>query len=91
MVSLPTPDIVLRGRDRHGRRDRGQTRRRFVDLSTTGPAMAQRGSPRSRRSNIVQVDAPVSGGVAGAEKGTLAVMVSGPARRLDDRRSRRSK
>jgi 3-hydroxyisobutyrate dehydrogenase-like beta-hydroxyacid dehydrogenase len=28
--------------------------------------------------NIVQLDSPVSGGVAGAEKGTLAVMVSGP-------------
>src|SRR5215813_8049205 len=28
--------------------------------------------------NIVQIDCPVSGGVAGAEKGTLAVMVSGP-------------
>jgi 3-hydroxyisobutyrate dehydrogenase-like beta-hydroxyacid dehydrogenase len=28
--------------------------------------------------NIVQIDSPVSGGVGGAEKGTLAVMVSGP-------------
>ena len=28
--------------------------------------------------NIVQVDSPVSGGVTGASKGTLAVMVSGP-------------
>jgi hypothetical protein len=28
--------------------------------------------------NIVQVDSPVSGGVTGAEKGTLAVMISGP-------------
>jgi len=26
----------------------------------------------------VQIDSPVSGGVAGAAKGTLAVMVSGP-------------
>ncbi|MGH6663289.1 MAG: NAD(P)-dependent oxidoreductase, partial [Pseudolabrys sp.] len=28
--------------------------------------------------NIVQIDSPVSGGVGGASKGTLAVMVSGP-------------
>jgi 3-hydroxyisobutyrate dehydrogenase-like beta-hydroxyacid dehydrogenase len=28
--------------------------------------------------NIVQIDSPVSGGVGGAEKGALAVMVSGP-------------
>src|SRR6202795_4370706 len=33
--------------------------------------------------NIVQLDSPVSGGVAGAEKGTLAVMVSGPRREFD--------
>jgi 3-hydroxyisobutyrate dehydrogenase-like beta-hydroxyacid dehydrogenase len=30
------------------------------------------------RKNIVQIDCPVSGGVGGAEKGTLAVMMSGP-------------
>jgi 3-hydroxyisobutyrate dehydrogenase-like beta-hydroxyacid dehydrogenase len=28
--------------------------------------------------NIVQIDSPVSGGVSGAERGTLAVMASGP-------------
>jgi len=28
--------------------------------------------------NIVQIDSPVSGGVRGAERGTLAVMASGP-------------
>jgi 3-hydroxyisobutyrate dehydrogenase-like beta-hydroxyacid dehydrogenase len=33
--------------------------------------------------NIVQIDSPVSGGVAGAEKGTLAVMVSGPRADFD--------
>jgi 3-hydroxyisobutyrate dehydrogenase-like beta-hydroxyacid dehydrogenase len=31
-----------------------------------------------KKANIVQIDSPVSGGVPGAEKGTLAVMVSGP-------------
>jgi 3-hydroxyisobutyrate dehydrogenase-like beta-hydroxyacid dehydrogenase len=30
------------------------------------------------RQKVVAIDAPVSGGVTGAEKGTLAVMVSGP-------------
>ena len=33
--------------------------------------------------NIVQIDCPVSGGVGGAEKGTLAVMVSGPRADFD--------
>ena len=38
-------------------------------------ALAERG--------IVTLDAPVSGGVRGAIKGTLAVMVAGPAAELE--------
>ena len=52
--------------------------RRFVDVSTTGAVMAQRVFKLLAARNIVQIDAPVSGGVSGAEKGTLAVMASGP-------------
>jgi 3-hydroxyisobutyrate dehydrogenase-like beta-hydroxyacid dehydrogenase len=52
--------------------------RRFVDLSTTGSSMARRIFDLLKARAIVQVDAPVSGGVSGAEKGTLAVMASGP-------------
>jgi 3-hydroxyisobutyrate dehydrogenase-like beta-hydroxyacid dehydrogenase len=52
--------------------------KRFVDLSTSGARMAQRISEALAPKNIVQVDSPVSGGPGGAEKGTLAVMVSGP-------------
>jgi 3-hydroxyisobutyrate dehydrogenase-like beta-hydroxyacid dehydrogenase len=53
--------------------------RRFVDLSTTGARMAARIAKALAARNIVQIDSPVSGGPGGAEKGTLAVMVSGPA------------
>ena len=56
----------------------GNRVRRFVDLSTTGSVMAQRIFDTLKEREIVQIDSPVSGGVAGAEKGTLAVMVSGP-------------
>jgi hypothetical protein len=35
------------------------------------------------KNNIVQIDCPVSGGVGGATKGTLAVMVSGPKADID--------
>jgi 3-hydroxyisobutyrate dehydrogenase-like beta-hydroxyacid dehydrogenase len=56
----------------------GNRVRRFVDLSTTGAVMAQRIFDVLRARNIVQIDSPVSGGVRGAEQGTLAVMVSGP-------------
>jgi len=56
----------------------GKRVKRFVDLSTVGSQMAVRIHDALKKRNIVQLDSPVSGGVAGAEKGTLAVMVSGP-------------
>ncbi len=78
MASLPTPDIVLAvATGRHGVIE-GKRVRRFVDLSTTGSVMAQRICKLLAARNIVQIDSPVSGGVSGAEKGTLAVMASGP-------------
>ena len=40
--------------------------------------MARRVHEKLNARNIVQIDCPVSGGVTGASKGTLAVMVSGP-------------
>lgn len=56
----------------------GSLVKRFVDLSTIGSQMAVRINGLLADRNIVQLDSPVSGGVGGAEKGTLAVMVSGP-------------
>jgi hypothetical protein len=57
----------------------GKRVRRFVDLSTVGSNMAVRIHDLLAKRNLVQLDSPVSGGVGGAENGTLAVMVSGPA------------
>ena len=56
----------------------GKRVERFVDLSTVGSQMAAKIHDILANRNIVQLDSPVSGGVGGAEKGTLAVMVSGP-------------
>lgn len=61
----------------------GQRVKRFVDLSTIGSQMAVRIHGLLAQHNIVQIDSPVSGGVTGAEKGTLAVMVSGPRADFD--------
>jgi len=83
MVSLPTPDIVLKVATGPGGVIEGQRVRRFVDLSTTGAVMAARIAEALRARDIVQIDAPVSGGVSGAEKGTLAVMTSGPREDVD--------
>jgi 3-hydroxyisobutyrate dehydrogenase-like beta-hydroxyacid dehydrogenase len=78
MVSLPVPDIVLKVATGADGVIEGKRVRRFVDLSTTGAVMAQRIFKLLAEKNIVQIDAPVSGGVSGAEKGTVAVMASGP-------------
>ena len=71
------------GRNRRRRRDRGQARQA---LRRSLHRRIAHGGAKSmicwRKSNIVQLDSPVSGGVGGAEKGTLAVMVSGPKRRF---------
>jgi 3-hydroxyisobutyrate dehydrogenase-like beta-hydroxyacid dehydrogenase len=75
-VSLPTPDIVenvvLNGIGK------GKRVRIVIDLSTSGPGMAGRVSAGLAPRNIAWIDAPVSGGIAGARGGTLAVMASGP-------------
>lgn len=78
MASLPTPDIVLKVATGPDGVIAGSRVRRFVDLSTTGAVAAQRIFNLLKEKNIVQIDAPVSGGVRGAQRGTVAVMASGP-------------
>jgi len=78
LASLPSPDIVRAvGIGPEGVL-RGQRARTFVDFSTTGPRVAVEVSAAFAEAGRVSVDAPVSGGITGAEKGTLAIMVSGP-------------
>jgi 3-hydroxyisobutyrate dehydrogenase-like beta-hydroxyacid dehydrogenase len=83
MASLPTPDIVLKVATGEDGVVHGGRVRRFVDLSTTGSRMAIRIYEALKARDIVQIDSPVSGGVTGAEKGTLAVMMSGPRAECD--------
>src|SRR5450432_4713693 len=78
MASLPTLQASLDVATGAGGVIEGKRVKRFVDLSTVGSHMAVRIHDLLANSNIVQLDCPVSGGVGGAEKGTLAVMVSGP-------------
>lgn len=78
MTSLPSLQISLDVATARGGVIEGKRVRRLVDLSTTGSQMAVRIHGLLKEKNIVQIDSPVSGGVGGAEKGTLAVMVSGP-------------
>jgi 3-hydroxyisobutyrate dehydrogenase-like beta-hydroxyacid dehydrogenase len=78
MASLPSLQASLDVATGAGGVIEGKKIKRFVDLSTVGSQMAVRIHDILAKRNIVQVDCPVSGGVSGAEKGTLAVMVSGP-------------
>ncbi|MGH7754135.1 MAG: NAD(P)-dependent oxidoreductase [Gemmatimonadales bacterium] len=51
----------------------------LVDLTSGIPAVSRRIAERLRRQGVGFLDAPVSGGTAGAEAGTLTVMIGGEA------------
>ena len=50
----------------------------WVDATSGDPEESRRLAERLREKGVVYLDAPVSGGTAGAEKGTLTVMLGGP-------------
>ena len=76
LVSLPTPDVVKAVALSPTGVVNGKKIKTFIDLSTTGPRVATEVADGLAAKGITLVDAPVSGGPSGAEKGTLAVMVS---------------
>lgn len=76
-VCLPTPHVVRQvalGPDGLVTGDRMKV---YIDMSTSGPAMAKLVAGAFAERGVQSVDAPVSGGVAGARAGTLVLMVSG--------------
>jgi 3-hydroxyisobutyrate dehydrogenase-like beta-hydroxyacid dehydrogenase len=83
LVSLPTPDIVQSVALSASGVIAGTKVKTFVDLSTTGPRVAAAVAQGLAAKGITAVDAPVSGGPSGAEKGTLAVMVACPKQLAD--------
>jgi len=76
LASLPTPPIVEQVALGPKGIAEGSRVKIFVDMSTTGATYAKRVADGLAGKGITAVDAPVSGGIAGAEKGTLAVMLS---------------
>ena len=83
MASLPSLQISEKVAIGEGGVIQGKRIKRFIDLSTTGATVAAKIAAVLAKKNIVQIDCPVSGGVGGASKGTLAVMVSGPKAETD--------
>ncbi|HEU5314522.1 MAG TPA: NAD(P)-dependent oxidoreductase, partial [Chloroflexota bacterium] len=83
-TSLPAPDDVsatyVRGAVAADAIGAGQV---LVDLSTIDPTTSRRLAAAVARRGASFLDAPVSGGLRGAEAGTLTVMVGGAAAALD--------
>lgn len=71
---LDGPDGLLAGMKR------GAT---LVDCTSGDPSTSRRIAQRLSESDVTFLDAPVSGGVSGAEKGALTIMVGGDADVLD--------
>jgi 3-hydroxyisobutyrate dehydrogenase-like beta-hydroxyacid dehydrogenase len=78
LASLPTPPIVQAVALGPNGIGEGSKVKIFIDVSTTGSTVAAHVAKALAAKGITAVDSPVSGGIAGAEKGTLAVMVSCP-------------
>jgi 3-hydroxyisobutyrate dehydrogenase-like beta-hydroxyacid dehydrogenase len=76
LASLPTPPIVEAVALGPKGVAEGSSVKIFVDMSTTGATYAKRVAEGLAAKGIQAVDAPVSGGIAGAAKGTVAVMVA---------------
>ncbi|WP_454019884.1 NAD(P)-dependent oxidoreductase [Azospirillum sp. Marseille-Q6669] len=77
LVCLPTPDIVRQVVLGPSGVIEGSKVRICVDHSTTGPSAAREIADRLAGCGITALDAPLAGGVSGAQAGTLSVMVSG--------------
>ena len=82
-ASLPTPQILQAVALGEQGVIHGRAVRTFVDLCTTGTRVQKAIAKALAARRIATVDAPISGGAAGAAKGTLAVMVAGAPRAVD--------
>jgi 3-hydroxyisobutyrate dehydrogenase-like beta-hydroxyacid dehydrogenase len=83
LASLPSPAASIEVATGDAGVIEGSRIKRYVDLSTVGSQTAVRIHDRLAERGIVAIDSPVSGGVSGAENGSLAVMVSGPRSEFD--------
>jgi 3-hydroxyisobutyrate dehydrogenase-like beta-hydroxyacid dehydrogenase len=76
LMSLPTPQAAESSALGAEGVRAGTQVKRLIDLSTSGPRVAGRIAEGLAAKGISFIDSPVSGGVAGARAGTLAVMVA---------------
>jgi len=58
----------------------------YIDMSTNSPTLIRRIAADAKAKGVSVLDAPVSGGVKGADAGTLAIMVGGEEAALEKAR-----
>lgn len=79
ILMLPDSAVVERVLHDDGLLDRLAVGTVLIDMSSSDPARTRALAGAAADRGVTLVDAPVSGGVAGAHAGTLTVMVGGPA------------
>lgn len=78
MTSLPMPrDVEAVALGPGGIAENARKGTVYFDLSTNSPATVRRIAEQLKARGITMLDAPVSGGVVGAENATIAIMVGG--------------
>lgn len=83
ITMLPTSAIVESALEATGLVDELERGTLVIDMSSSEPARSRSLAERLRAKGLRYLDAPVSGGVRGAEAGTLAIMVGGDAEALE--------
>jgi 3-hydroxyisobutyrate dehydrogenase-like beta-hydroxyacid dehydrogenase len=84
MTSLPMPkDVEAVALGPGGIAEHARPGTVYFDLSTNSPTVVRRLGEQLRTKGITMLDAPVSGGVAGAEAATIAIMVGGDKAAFD--------
>jgi 2-hydroxymethylglutarate dehydrogenase len=80
LTSLPaSPDVEAVFLDTGGLVDSAKPGSILIDLSSVLPSTPRKIEPRAKARGVHFLEAPVSGGVSGAQAATLAIMVGGDA------------
>jgi 3-hydroxyisobutyrate dehydrogenase-like beta-hydroxyacid dehydrogenase len=84
ITSLPTPqDVEQVVYGPNGLKAGWKSGDIYIDMSTNSPSTIRKIAEDAKTSGVAVLDAPVSGGVGGAEKGTLAIIVGGDSAALE--------
>ena len=84
ITNLPdSPDVEHVALGKNGIIETAKEGQIFIDNSTIKPASAREIAEKLGEKGVACLDAPVSGGDIGAQKGTLAIMVGGPVEALE--------